>query len=115
MLFSFIDIEEHRRQIIFSLFAFLVLFYFFSFWVLTVTIKIVGVTFGINLHSTGLVTGNTTTLQQYLLLNSISLLVIFFIALTVGFLHWYFSTSIIREKLLTLLKARYPDKEDKYH
>jgi len=115
MSFSFIDIEERKKRLVSLFFALLVLFYFFSIWVLAVTIKIVGITFGINLHPSRIYLERTISLRQYFLLTPLSLLVIFFVALIVGFFHWYFSTSKIKDNLLALLKARHPDKNDRYH
>ncbi len=115
MPFSFIEIEEGKKRVVFFIFAFLVLFYFVGFWILSVTARILFEIFGVNLHATAVFQGNQISFKHFFLLTPTALSIIFFMALASGFLHWHFSTSKMRENILTLLKAQPPDKDDKYH
>ncbi len=103
MPFSFIEIEERKTKIIIFLFLFLILFYFFSAWILTLTVRI-------------LFLGRFLTSSRRLFSLSFNhLAVIFLISLIIGVSHWFISVSNTTEKILTLLGARPPDKEDTYH
>lgn len=103
MPFSFIEIEERKKTVIFFLFLFMVLFYFFGAWCLTVTVRF------------AFLVKTTNSFRHLFFLPFQHLLTIFFIALIAGGLHWYFSVSTGVEMILRSLRARPPDKEDTYH
>ncbi|MCP4653615.1 MAG: M48 family metalloprotease [Candidatus Omnitrophica bacterium] len=105
MSFSFIDIEERKTKQIFFLFIFLVLFYFFSAWILTIVAR------GMVLLR---IKKAVSTVQLFTLSPKV-LFYIFSISLVVGMFHWFYSTHANLPRIIKTLKAQNIDKEDKYH
>lgn len=103
MPFSFIDIEERKTKEIIFLFIFLVGFYFFSAWILAVTVKFL-LAFQLKMAFHNIA---KFPLNQ--------LVIIFCTALLIAVFHWWYSTSSSIPRILTILKSQPLDKEDRYH
>ena len=103
MPFSFIEIEERKKRVIFFLFLFLIFFYFLSFWFLTITARF------------ALFSVSMTSLRQAFYLTPKYIFTILGIALLAAIFHWLTAVADSTEWLLRILKALPPDKEDAYH
>ncbi len=103
MPFTFIDIEQRRKKVIFVIFSFLVLFYFFGAWLLYAVARVFFL-FSIE-----------KDLSRLFFTPAHHLLYLFLGALVIGALHWYDSTAHGVNKILKALKAASPDKDDDYH
>lgn len=105
MPFTFIDIEKKRTKEIVGLFIFLVFFYFFGAWLLTVSGKAI---FTLRFVK-------DATLSQAFSLSAKTILKIFGISFLVAIFHWYLTTYNNLSKIVDVLKAKPPDPDDSYH
>ena len=102
MPYSFIDIEKEKKWIIWTVFLFLLMFYFLVAEVLWLITKLYFLAKEIVIHN-----------QPIFSLAEAS--TVFTIALVVAFIHWRVSTHNMIDKIVDLLKAQEPDPEDSYH
>ncbi len=103
MPFSFVEIEERKTQVIYLIFLFLVIFYFFSAWLIAIAIKVFLFLF------------LKVPFSSIFYLPPKILLGIIFIALFSAVVHWIFSVSNVNTRVIDVLGAVFPDKEDLYH
>ena len=103
MPFSFIEIEERKKRVIIFLFLGIILFYFFGAYILTITLRAI------------FTLSRVTSWKNIFLLPLGHLVAILSFAFIVGILHWFMSVSGGAEKILRVLRAYPPDKEDTYH
>ncbi|MGQ9465794.1 MAG: M48 family metalloprotease [bacterium] len=101
---TFWQIEKEKNLNISVIFLFLVLLYFVSFFCLWTIIKLF---FHLRM-----------TLEnphlQFRLFGADSIIILI-IAFILGFGHWFYTNSRAVDKILKLLNARTPDKNDRYH
>lgn len=108
MPYLFFEIERQKNWIIGWLFIFLVSLYFLSFLVIWFIKKIF-------VHWYWFLVSEGTPKLEFLPLKAKNILIVFFISLIVGAIHWFFSQYDMVNKILTLLKAEPTDQNDKYH
>jgi heat shock protein HtpX len=101
MPYSFTQIEKDKTTTIGFVFSFLILFYFVSFWLLIA----LGMSY---LNSDGRV-------FEFQCLNGGQSLVVFGIALVIGYGHWSYATSHLIIKILGVIKAEVLNSQDTYH
>ncbi len=101
---TFWEIEKEKTTNIFIIFLFLVLLYFLSFFVLWTILKLF-----VFLRES---IENPHTRFHFFGLDSIVVLVFAFIC---GTAHWLYINSSAVDKILKLLDARLPDRNDRYH
>ncbi len=101
---TFWDIEKEKTTAIYFIFLFLTLLYFLSFFVLWTIIKLfIFLRISLeNAHAKFSLFGTDT-------------LVVLAIAIILAMGHWFYTNSNVVEKILKLLNARPPDKNDRYH
>jgi heat shock protein HtpX len=101
---TFWDIEKERTTRIYTLFGFLLFFYFISVYIIWIIIKffIYLRQFFEDPHTPYSIFGTDT-------------LLILLIAFIAAIVHWYYSNKNVVNKILGLLGARYADKYDRYH
>ncbi|MFC1755598.1 M48 family metalloprotease, partial [Thermoproteota archaeon] len=107
-------IEKTKTRKIYALFIFLVLFYFVSAWIIAASTSIF--LFKGNLgQSSSNAFVQAYPIEHLLLLNPTALRNIFLVALVIGIVHWCNSMYNMSGKILSILRANAPDKDDFYH
>jgi len=101
---TFWDVEEEKTTIIYIIFLSLALLYFLSFFVIWTLIKLF-IFLRMSLE-------NPHT-QFHLFGSDTFVVLVIALALAVG--HWFYTNSNVVDKILKLLNARQPDKNDRYH
>lgn len=101
---TFWEIEKEKTTNIFIIFLFLILLYFVSFFILWTILKLF-VFLRASLE-------NPHTQFRFFGWDSIVVLILAFIC---GTAHWLYTNSRAVDKILKLLNARLPDKNDRYH
>ncbi|MGB3340060.1 MAG: zinc metalloprotease HtpX [bacterium] len=101
---TFWDIEKEKTWRIYILFGFLIMLYFCPVFVIWSLIKIF-LDIKQSIYGTG---------SSFQLFDNDTLLILLIAGLAAG-IHWYYSNKQIVGKALRLLRAKSPDKRDKYH
>lgn len=109
MPYSFTEIEKDKSQTIRYVFAFLILFYFVSIWVLAL-IVINFVSYQQNPYTTF-----GTQSYHFIWPTFLQIFQILLVSLVVAVGHWFISISNLINKLLKVLNARALDAQDTYH
>jgi heat shock protein HtpX len=104
MPYSFIEIQRRKTYVIKWVFAFLVFFYFIVAEALWIATKLF---FFMQFQSLAYRSISVFSLKESL--------IVFVSAVTVALVHWYFSTSNMIEKILSLIGAKDLDPKDTYH
>ncbi|MEO0095314.1 MAG: zinc metalloprotease HtpX [candidate division WOR-3 bacterium] len=101
---TFWDIEKEKTTVIYAIFGVLVFFYFFSFFIIWTIFKLL-IYVRLQLENPHI---------RFHLFGS-DTLILFVIALILAIMHWLYTNRNVVEKILKLLNAKPPDKNDRYH
>jgi len=100
---TFWEIEKEKTWRIYIVFGFLVLLYFITIFLIWLLIKV-------SIHLRPAIISH----EPFRLFDK-DLLIVFTIAVIIAVTHWYYSNATVVNRILQLLRARPPDKHDKYH
>lgn len=101
---TFWDIEKEKTWRIYFLFALLLIFYFVPIFLIWICIKVI-------IHTRQTVFYPGLEFQVF----GIDTLLVLLIAGVATYLHWYYSNKHVVQRVLHLLGAKQPDKNDTYH
>ncbi len=101
---TFWDIEKEKTNLIYAIFGVLIFFYFLSFFIIWTILKLL-IYVRLQLENPHV---------QFRLFGS-DTLIVFLIALILAIGHWFYTNRNVIEKILKLLNAKPPDKNDRYH
>ncbi len=101
---TFWDIEKEKTTIIYAILGVLVLFYFFSFFIIWIVLKLL-IYIRIQIENPHL---------KFHLFGSDTLVVLAF-ALIFAIGHWFYTNRNVIGKILKIFNAQPPDKNDHYH